>query len=98
MEIPVWIERVEQNGYRACAVNGLGLTAEGATRDEAVQRLREAVEKRLAAGAELICLKVPANNPVLRAAGIFKDDPLFEEWQQAIAEYRDQVEKDPNYR
>jgi hypothetical protein len=39
-----------------------------------------------------------ADNPWLRIAGIFENDPLFEEWQQAIAEYRDQVEKDPNYR
>jgi hypothetical protein len=27
---------------------------------------------------------------------MFKDDPWFDEWQQAIAEYRQQVEEDPN--
>jgi hypothetical protein len=28
-------------------------------------------------------------------AGIFKDDPLFDEWQEAIAQRRRQIEDDP---
>jgi hypothetical protein len=30
-------------------------------------------------------------NPWLAGAGLFRDDPLFDEWQQAIAEYRREV-------
>ena len=30
-------------------------------------------------------------------AGMFKDDPLFDDWQKAIAEYRRQVDNDPDY-
>ena len=39
-----------------------------------------------------------AENPWLKIAGIFKDDPFMEEWKQAMAEYRNQIEKDDNYR
>jgi len=28
---------------------------------------------------------------------MFRDDPLFENWQKSIAEYRREVEQDPNY-
>ena len=31
-------------------------------------------------------------NPWLSGAGMFRDDPLFDEWQQAIAEYRREVD------
>ncbi len=31
-------------------------------------------------------------NPWLSGAGMFRDDPLFDEWQRAIAEYRREVD------
>ncbi len=34
-------------------------------------------------------LDIPAaDNPWLRVAGMFEDDPTFDEWQEAIAENR----------
>jgi hypothetical protein len=35
-------------------------------------------------------------NPWLKAAGMFHGDPYFEEWQEAIREYRRQVDNDPD--
>jgi hypothetical protein len=34
-----------------------------------------------------------SENPWLKGAGMFRDDPLFEEWQRAIAEYRREVDR-----
>lgn len=34
-----------------------------------------------------------AENPWLKGAGMFRDAPLFEEWQRAIAEYRREVDR-----
>ena len=34
------------------------------------------------------------DNPWTAMAGIFKNDPLFDDWQQAIADYRRQIEED----
>lgn len=31
-------------------------------------------------------------NPWLAGAGMFRDDPLFDDWQQAISEYRREVD------
>jgi hypothetical protein len=51
--------------------------------------LRQAIEARLAAGAQVVSLQLPGTeHPLAKYAGMDKDDPLFEEWQEAIAEHR----------
>jgi hypothetical protein len=97
MKLPVLIEPVGGNGFRARCGEPLGLTAEAPTPDEAVRKLQELVEARVSAGTLFTEIDVPdAGNPWLRGAGMFKGDPLFEEWQQAIAERRRQLDADPD--
>jgi hypothetical protein len=49
-----------------------------------------------ASGARLVTLQVSdGENPWLKMSGMYKDDPLFDKWQQAIADYRRQIEEDP---
>jgi predicted RNase H-like HicB family nuclease len=98
MQIPVLIERVEGNGYRARGGEPFAVTVEGATREEALLRLQEVIRSRLA-DAECVPVEVPTtDNPWLRLEGVYKDDPLFDEWQAAIVEYRRQVDLDPDAR
>ncbi len=100
MEIPVLIEPVANNGYRASCPSVGGLSAEGATPDEAMSKLREQVASRLRNGTQVATLRIPAahvENPWVEFAGMFKDDPLFDDWQRSIAEYRREVEADPDY-
>ena len=33
---------------------------------------------------------------MMEVAGMFKDDPMFDDWVKSMAEYRQQVEDDPN--
>src|ERR1051326_1191345 len=88
MEISVVIEPAAGNGYRA-TWGGPGMVAEGKTRDEALEALRLAIEKRMSSGAALVTLQVPdVAWGWLRYEGAYENDPLFDEWQQAIAEYR----------
>jgi hypothetical protein len=96
MEIPVLIEPLPGNGFRARGGEPLALAAEGATADEALRKLRELMASRLAGGARLVTVDVPnGDNPWRKLAGMYKEDPLFGAWQQAIADYRRQVEDDP---
>ncbi len=97
MEIPILVEPIANNGYQARTGEPLALTAEGTTREEAVQKLRELLATRLQNGAELRALRVADANPWVEFAGMFKDDPYFDEWQEAIAETRRKDEEDPNY-
>ena len=97
MQIPVLVEPVANNGYRASSGEPLPLSAEGATAEEAVCRLRELLNNRMVGGTRLVSLDVPSpENPWLLGAGMFKDDPLFEDWQNNIAERRRQIDDDPN--
>jgi predicted RNase H-like HicB family nuclease len=96
MRISVLIEPVPGNGYRARGSEPLGLIAEGATRDKALQKLRELIDERVAAGAEIVSIDLPeqkTSHTWLPYAGMMKDDSLVEEWKQAMAEYRRQVDK-----
>ncbi|CAN5841588.1 hypothetical protein BH23PLA1_BH23PLA1_30840 [soil metagenome] len=90
MNIPVLIEPVPGPGYRASGGPPFDLSAEGTTKDEALSRLREMIEQRIAAGAVLEFLEIgrPDSDPWARHAGMFQDDPLFDSWQEAIAEQR----------
>ena len=99
MEIPVLIEPVPPKGFRARSGEPFGLTAEGATREEALQKLRELVQNRIAGGGQVVAMGVPAVvSPLLRMAGIWeKDDPLIEEWKRAMEENRRAADADPDY-
>jgi len=95
MQIPVLIETVDNIGYRATIGQPLVMSAEGTTREEALDHLREAVKDRLKAGAEIASLELPnSEHPLARFAGMLKDEPLFEAWQQAIADYRKQRDEE----
>jgi hypothetical protein len=97
MRIPVLVEPLGPNSYRASA---FGLSAEGATRDEALQKLRALFEGKWANGAEIVPLEVPPfEHPGDRFVGTWaEDDPLLAEWEKAVEEYRRSVDADPNYR
>jgi len=89
MQIPVLIESVKSNGYRVTTGQPLAMIAEGATREEALQQLQQALQKRLSSGAEIVPFELSsAAHPLAPYAGMFKDNPLFDAWQQAIADYR----------
>lgn len=99
MEIPVLIEPVAGNGYIAKTGEPLALCAEGSTRQEAINKLRELLTHRVANGAEIASLNLPgaaSPNPWVEFAGMFKDDPYFDEWQQAIAENRRKADLEPD--
>jgi predicted RNase H-like HicB family nuclease len=89
MEIPVLIEQTNGNGFRVSTGQPLTLTAEGATREEAMGHLRQALHVRLQSGAEIASFELSAaEHPLAPHAGMFKDNPFFDAWQRAIANRR----------
>ena len=97
MQIPVVVERVKGNGYRARSAEPVSISANGLTRDEALAKLRAKIETRLEKGTEIVGMEVgPRPHPWMEFAGMFKDDPMFDDWIKSMAEYRQQVEDDPD--
>jgi hypothetical protein len=60
MQIPILVEPVTTNGYRATCGPPLAVSAEGATRDEAVDKLERLLRDRLSNGVEIVAAEVPA--------------------------------------
>jgi hypothetical protein len=97
MQIPVFLEPVKGNGYRARGTEPFAVSAKGQTREEALAKLRDKIQSKLKKGTEVVGLEIsPQPHPWLKFAGMFKDDPWIDDWVQSMAEYRQQVENDPN--
>ncbi len=96
MQIAVLVERMGNNGYRARGGEPFGITAEGATREEALAKLKDEVQAKLRDGGEIVTMEVsPEPHPLEKFAGMFPDDALTREWEEAMAEYPRKVDEAP---
>jgi hypothetical protein len=96
MQISVLVEPVAGNGFRAQGAAPFGFSAEGITREEAIAKVRQLCQDRLADGAELVTVEVGAQpHPWIPFAGMFKDDPDFQEVVEIMAENRRKMDEDP---
>ena len=97
MEIPVLIEPVAGNGYVARTGSPFNWSAEGATPDEAVQKLQAVASAQRAAGLSMATISMGGSvHPHAEFIGAMKDSPLWDAWRKAIEEYREEIENDPN--
>lgn len=90
MTTEVLLETLPDHRYRATGAGRFAVSAEGATRDEAIQNFRVAAARSITGEAEVVSVDVPITSAHSWSpfAGIFKDEPLFDAWQEVIAENR----------
>ena len=89
MQIPVLVERVKGNGYRARGANPFAFSAKGATAQEALAKLRAKIQARLKNGTEIVGLEVGLQpHPLAEFAGMFQDDPDFADVLKIMADNR----------
>lgn len=93
MNVQVVVERVPGSGYVARAGSPYDMSAEGATEEEALAKL-----KQRAAAAKVITLDLPNGaNPWVAICGDSRHlvgDPMWEEYKQAVEDYRNRVDQD----
>ena len=97
MQIPILIEPSAGNRFQSRGGELFSLEAEGATQAEVISKLQNQLRARLRAGAQLLSLNetgLQTGNPWIDDAGLLKDDPYFNEWQEAIAANRQKIEDD----
>jgi hypothetical protein len=100
MQIPILVEPVTNNGFRATCGPPMAVSAEGATREQAIDRLGLLLRERLSNGVEIVAAEVPsrgAENPWVRYAGMFKNDPMFAEVLEIMKECRRKDEEGTGY-
>ena len=90
MEIPVLVEPLPNNRFRARCGEPFALSAEGDTHAEAMKCLDSLVNQRLANGAKLQLIRVDAlpDNPWKSLAGVWTDDREIDEWKRLVADNR----------
>ena len=95
MEISVLVEPSRTKGFRATAPSHPEVAAEGPTEDAAIQMLRDQLCERLKL-AKMVKVEVPmlSDKPWMIAAGCLEQEPDLEAYQEAIHEYRRQVNAD----
>ena len=98
MQIPVLVERVKGNGYRARVTEPFTISTRGATREEALAKLRTKIQARLKDGTEVFGLEIGREpNSMMEFAGMFSPkDPLVQEWIEIMAENRRKMDEDPD--
>jgi predicted RNase H-like HicB family nuclease len=91
------LESQQDKGYTATILGWPGCSAAGSTREEALGKVREALRQRLSE-VEIVPLEVEeppqSSHPWLRFAGMFRDDPLFDEVEAGIQSYRQELDAD----
>jgi hypothetical protein len=94
MVIRVQVDPTDE-GYRA--EGPFSLNAEGATRDEALDKLKTLIANRMSQGSELVDLETDDFVAAWKkSAGIYKNDPHMAEYRKFLEEHRAEVEADPN--
>ena len=97
MQYQILVEHPNQNGFIASVIGLPDCVVEGATEAEAINRAKLRLKSRLAQGKIVtVEIDVPAQgltgNPWIDSAGIFKDDPTYDEFLEEIAKYRRELD------
>jgi len=96
MTVNVLVQPCPEKGYTAIVLGWPDFVVEAQTKEEALEKVRAELAHRLAKG-EIISLDIaPANgeHPWMKFAGMWKDDPMFEEVLEDIKAYRKEIDKE----
>ena len=94
MEMTVLIEP-NDGRFKASTSRPVATETEGASREEALERLRALAATRIARG-ELVQVSLPngdAAHPWMKFAGVWKDNPEFDQFVQNVAEHRRAIDE-----
>jgi hypothetical protein len=91
VELSVLIQQTAGNGYRAWCGEPLAASAEGATREEALSKLRAALEARVR-GVEVVRITVPT----VSATPVWPDDQITRDWLAGITAARQAADRAPD--
>jgi predicted RNase H-like HicB family nuclease len=97
MQYQVFIQSRSDKKFIASIVGIPNCIVEGDTKEEAITRVKGALEQQLKNG-ELITIDMDISrskqeiDPWIEHMGIFADDPTFDDFQAEMAAYRQQVD------
>jgi hypothetical protein len=90
MQLPVLIEPLSNDSFRATSGEPVPVVVEAPTPDEAMQKVQQAIRTKLESGARLASIVLTTGEHTwLPFAGMLSsDDPLVQEWIEVMKESR----------
>ncbi len=95
MQYQVFVQSQDEQHFIASIVGMPNLTVEGATEEEAISKVKSALEAQLARG-KFISIEVDSKTesneavPQMKYAGIFENDPTFDDFMEKLALIREE--------
>ena len=97
VKIPVLIETISNQRYRATGGEPFGGCVEGETPEAALREMKRRIEDRIAGGARIAAVALPDTHDLPAVGpGMFRESLLYDAWQQAMADYRQSVDDRPD--
>lgn len=100
MTFDVILQKETNNGYSTRPVLWPNTSVHGATQQEAMQRVRQLI-RSLLTQTQLVQVQIDVDteqdnppHPWRAKAGIFQDDPTWDEFLHEMAEYRLQIDEE----
>ena len=93
MTYRVFLQQTAEDSYKATPLAFPDCVAVGKTRDEALANLKAALDGRLSQGEIVTVEAGEPEHPWLKWAGVFKDDPTFDEFLAEIEAYRRELDE-----
>jgi len=93
----IFVQSRPETGYIASVIGIPDCVAEGDTEEEAIAKVKEALNQWLSRG-KIVTVEIDigeaaqADNPWLRICGKYKDDPTWDDFQANIQEYRRELD------
>lgn len=93
MKLNILLQENLPRGFKATVLGWPSLEMTASTRDEALQNIRQAVKERLSK-SELVTVDIDHDfgDPWAMFAGMWEDDPYFDEFLAEIAAYRRELD------
>lgn len=101
MQYQVLVQNPAERHFVASVLGLSGIMADGATEKEAINKIKTALKTQLAT-AKIVTVDIdsePAQSetdPWVRHAGIFAEDPTFDEFLKEMAAFRQQIDAETN--
>jgi predicted RNase H-like HicB family nuclease len=90
----VGIKKLKNGKYQTFVLEYPSLKASANSKDEAIKKLSKRIQDFLK-DIEIVTLEIEINKPEdpwMKFAGMFKDDPLFDQVLEAIQDYRNEID------
>lgn len=88
----VQIREEPEGQFTAALLGAPDIQATAATREEAAEQVHALLETHMNQGS-IVAIEMPRQHPLMQLAGIYKDDPSFDDFLEEIRKFREEEDR-----